>query len=161
MYAFQEENGHKLSGGDINTMWVRNCYGGEVVTDIGDNLVSCSGYVVGTASQMKSYMGVMAKQLLSHASCESNGIDQGIHNVMVYSQVGKDINFVVEPNRKEVLTMGYIEAATLQQQFHVDNNSATATAAVTCVENCNNKLSTVVHQCVGFTASPLSMRREP
>ena len=55
---------------------------------------------------MREYLALLAGELESHKSCESNGIDQGIHNVLVYKT--RPALFDLHPNRERVLTMGYV-----------------------------------------------------
>jgi len=106
VHVFLEENGHFLNSGDFNTIWIRKCYTNDMIKKIGSRPVSCSGVVLGGWEKMKEYLKLMTSELDSHRFCESNGIDQGIHNVLVYNK-RQDL-FKIHKNGGIVLTMGYM-----------------------------------------------------
>ena len=106
VHAFLEENGHFLNSGDFNTIWIRKCYTNDMIKKIGSRPVSCSGVVLGGWEKMKEYLKLMTSELDSHRFCESNGIDKGIHNVLVYNK-RRDL-FKIHKNGGIVLTMGYM-----------------------------------------------------
>jgi hypothetical protein len=80
-----EEPSIRIGSEPYNSMWVKDCYGATVLSAIGQNTVSCSGYVIGSALEMDQYVDAMAAELAKHGACESNGIDQGVHNVLLYA----------------------------------------------------------------------------
>ena len=78
-----------------NGKWVEECFGHQVLTDIGDNSIICSGVSLGTMDAVLDYLDNMNDiitgahktdigQLSKFPTCERNGVDQGAHNVLVY-----------------------------------------------------------------------------
>ena len=82
-----EEPSIRIGSEPYNSKWVKDCYGAAVLSAIGQNTVSCSGYLIGSAVEMGQYVDAMAAELVKHGVCESNGIDQGVHNVLLYAAV--------------------------------------------------------------------------
>lgn len=76
----------KLGSEPYNAKWVKDCYGASILSRISSNTVSCSGYLIGSALEMGHYVDQMAAELVKHGKCESNGIDQGVHNVLLYTR---------------------------------------------------------------------------
>ncbi len=72
-----------------NSGWIRSCWGDQVLADTSINDVICSGIVAGTYAEMLLYLKAFSKKILApdFAACERNGVDQGIHNVLVYKKM--------------------------------------------------------------------------
>jgi hypothetical protein len=53
---------------------------------VSDRPIICSGISLGTIDEMTEYIKLMTEKILSpdFAKCERNGVDQGIHNVLVH-----------------------------------------------------------------------------
>ena len=78
-----------------NGKWVEECFGNQVLNDIGNNNIICSGVSLGTMTAVFDYLVKMNDiitgahktdigQLSKFPTCERNGVDQGAHNVLVY-----------------------------------------------------------------------------
>jgi hypothetical protein len=105
--VFLEEPGRKLNSGDFNTKWIRDCFGEPMLRRIGHHTVSCSGYVRGQTAAVARYLRQMVHEI---AICprESNGIDQGVHNVLVRTKADS-LGIRVFPNGGDVWTLGYVD----------------------------------------------------
>lgn len=83
-----------------NSGWVKDCFGAGVLQDIGSKGIICSGVSAGTAGAVLDYLRIMSdivsggqQQPQQHVpavnnrfpSCERNGVDQGVHNVLVHT----------------------------------------------------------------------------
>eukprot|EP01037_Dinobryon_pediforme_P032618 gene32618-37651_t len=86
-----------ISGLDIgscgwNSGWVKDCFGEQVLMKIGKQPIICSGITIGSMDKMFDYISMMSSILLgeseldnSFPQCERNGVDQGVHNVLVHT----------------------------------------------------------------------------
>ena len=83
VHVFDEKQGITIGAESWNAGWVRDCYGAEGLSFIAQTQVTCSGFVVGDANAIVRYVNAMASELVAHAACERNGVDQGLHNVLV------------------------------------------------------------------------------
>ena len=69
-----------------NSGWIRDCFGNEMVQKVGRETVSCSGTTLGTwAAALAVSEAHLAPSSASTRACERNGIDQGVHNVIVHT----------------------------------------------------------------------------
>ena len=81
----------------FNGGWIRSCYGDEALSRVGTNTVSCSGTTMGVRDAIVVYTHLMTQQLnptvryginttvTSNKGCLSLGMDQGLHNYLLYS----------------------------------------------------------------------------
>ena len=75
-----------------NSNWIRDSFGEEVLKYTKFFPISCSGISMGVTFRMVEYFNKMARVLLGEyaclpgkfPSCERNGVDQGIHNVLLH-----------------------------------------------------------------------------
>ena len=68
-----------------NSGWLQRAYGEEMPIKMGNNIVSCSGTIIGGAKQFKIYLNT----LLGHKPFWLNGrhsLDQAYHNYLLYSK---------------------------------------------------------------------------
>lgn len=78
-----------------NGGWVRDCFSTDVYAQVADKPIICSGVSAGTTGAVRTYLRLM-NDVLTNAgltdlsrsarfpSCERNGVDQGVHNVLVH-----------------------------------------------------------------------------
>ena len=83
--AFSEQRPRTIRECGWNSKWVSACFGDEGLNKVGDNVISCSGTVLGTWDDALAYAGLLADLIESRPDCEQNGIDQGIHNYYLFS----------------------------------------------------------------------------
>ncbi len=89
-----------------NGGWVKSCFGERMLKQIGHNHIICSGVSVGTMDVVYEYINIM-KEIMNGGKglsqdvkqnylklgqspilfpqCERNGVDQGVHNVVIYN----------------------------------------------------------------------------
>ena len=78
-----------------NGKWVEECFGKEILKEIGDNNIICSGVSIGSMDAVFKYLINMNDLITGEKktsvgkyskfpTCERNGVDQGAHNVLVY-----------------------------------------------------------------------------
>lgn len=98
--AFKEEEAPKLGDCAWNAGWVRDCFGVGLLEVIKGSDISCSGVLLGTAPAIYTYIDLMAATLqgrspLTHMfpQCERNGVDQGVHNVLLHSGLIPELRF--------------------------------------------------------------------
>ena len=93
-----------------NSGWVKDCFGPQMLAEIGSQGIICSGVSVGTAAAAAEYIGIMDSIITGQNNnnggygyvstgdsavkvkvagkfphCERNGVDQGTHNVLVHT----------------------------------------------------------------------------
>mmetsp|Transcript_21615 Transcript_21615/g.30983 ORF Transcript_21615/g.30983 Transcript_21615/m.30983 type:complete len:498 (+) Transcript_21615:3-1496(+) len=106
--VFQGVESMKISQCGWNSAWVSDCFGKEILNSIGNNPIICSGVTSGFREAVITYTSYMSGLILSSKeeldlannmilskimkasifpSCERNGVDQGIHNVLIHSNV--------------------------------------------------------------------------
>jgi hypothetical protein len=77
-----------------NSGWVKDCFGPQVLRDIGSSNIICSGVSAGTTGAVTEYVRTMSDIFKGTAQgelkgqfpqCERNGVDQGAHNVLVHT----------------------------------------------------------------------------
>ncbi len=93
--AFRGVESKKISECGWNSGWIRDCFGQSTVTTFGNEQIICSGFSAGTIDSVLPYLKKMSditkgnslgKGFPSHnfPQCERNGVDQGVHNVLVH-----------------------------------------------------------------------------
>lgn len=118
----------------FNSKWIKRLFGRKTLKEIGDNSISCCGTVLGTVDGMNHYLQKMLKigEAGNARAMRIMGIDQGIHNFMLYTGILDD--FEILENRVLVNTMGHVD----QGQFSQNADGL--------VENREGSISPVVHQ---------------
>jgi hypothetical protein len=94
----------------INSRWIREYFGEEILREIGGNLIVCSGTTLGDYDSIIRYLEEFLLTLRQARSIPWRvGFDQGVHNYLAYKKLTGSITFC--PNREsEVFTMGFIRA---------------------------------------------------
>lgn len=67
-----------------NAPWVRDIYGDDVLDQIGDNIVSCSGTTIGSLEAISQYLDLMCTEMTQRKVDLRFNCDQGIHNYIVW-----------------------------------------------------------------------------
>ena len=97
-YAFQGVETVAIKDCGWNAGWVRDCFGPEVLARIGSNKIICSGVSMGDMQSVFAYLQLMDDVIMARAKsatsqgakfpqCERNGVDQGLHNVLVHERL--------------------------------------------------------------------------
>jgi len=107
--AFVEEP-WLTQGADVNSSrWLRDLYGEEMVRLLGEKYLICSGTILGDYQSICDYLDVFLLSLPDARSVMRMGLDQGIHNYLIYTGKLKDVTLY--PNRtSEVLTIGLVKS---------------------------------------------------
>ena len=124
-----------------NSMWIRDCYGRDVLESIRNATISCSGTTLGPLSGMLVYMNDMCSEIArTQFACN----DQGNHNYLVQTKylprVGIDspaFHVALVPNSLSPLyTVGIAQPSALP--FHWNGSHI--------VRNSSRPLPPVIHQ---------------
>lgn len=89
-YAFHGVESRSIGQCGWNGGWIRDCFGPEILQEMYDKAIICSGISIGYINEVKEYLKLMTKTILSTSgnpdftSCERNGVDQGVHNVLLH-----------------------------------------------------------------------------
>lgn len=95
-------------GKDINSCrWLSELFGDEIVRQLADTTLICSGTIMGDSRRMQEYLDVFMLALSRARSVMRMGMDQGLHNYLLYTGLMEEVTMCA--NREcEVLTMGLI-----------------------------------------------------
>jgi hypothetical protein len=102
--TFRESEYLSIQDCQWNSQWIKDCFDEELYDEVADKPIINSGVVIGTADAIYDYAVIMEDVVLglnkttwsTHAhtrfpSCERNGVDQGVHNVLVHTHaLGND-----------------------------------------------------------------------
>lgn len=93
LHIFNGVESKNINGCGWNSGWIKDCFGTTTLGKVGSNSIICSGVTAGTAQSIRDYVermflvitGVDNKLGGKFPQCERNGVDQGVHNVLVHS----------------------------------------------------------------------------
>lgn len=87
LYVFNGVESKTIGEDGWNGGWVKDCFGQETFNKIFSNKIICSGVSVGSADAVLPYIDQMAATMTTDdfAKCERNGVDQGVHNVLLHT----------------------------------------------------------------------------
>ncbi|SOB59959.1 conserved protein of unknown function [Pseudodesulfovibrio profundus] len=92
----------------FNSRWVQEHMGEEALAAVSDNTISCSGTTVGDHESMVEYLERMTNRFLPFAGGECmGGFDQGVHNVLIRTDLLPDVT--LHENGNPILTLGYYQ----------------------------------------------------
>ena len=83
VHCFLEDDRHTLGSEKFDRGWILTAYGNETLAEIGEKPISCSGITIGSSDAIAGYVRVMVSELLGLRD-QYAGIDQGVHNYVVY-----------------------------------------------------------------------------
>ena len=97
-YTFKGVEDKKIRACGWNGKWIQDCFSDSTYENVADNNIICSGVSMGDIDSVTEYLrlmssiisssGVESKQLGSRfPQCERNGVDQGVHNVLVHKKL--------------------------------------------------------------------------
>lgn len=111
---FMEDAKTAIGQSTANSLWIRDVYGPQVLAQLSQYPISCSGTTMGSQAAILRYL----EKLLSYARpdlmprlVERRGHDQGIHNYILHTGQLPDITRV--QNGVHVLTLGVISEGEL------------------------------------------------
>jgi hypothetical protein len=134
LFVFAEDQSVAIGNCAANSLWVRESFGTHKLSEIRDQRISCSGTTMGSYSGIMRYLSTMI-EAATRANPESlgiDGIDQGIHNVIIHDGALKDFRLI--ENQRLVATLGHTKA---------DRLSLSAEGKVI---NADGTMSAVIHQ---------------
>lgn len=89
-----------------NGHWIRGHQGNEILAQIADEPISCSGTTVADHDGMVRYLETLTAALVPFTDSERMaGYDQGVHNVLIHT--GRLAGVELHDNSGPVLTLGY------------------------------------------------------
>jgi hypothetical protein len=82
-----ETRSYTIASEPHNQHWIRQAYGPEMLTRIGQNPVSCVGVTYGDGASLSAYLDLMTAEILRlpAAAARRGGADTAIHNVLVWT----------------------------------------------------------------------------
>jgi hypothetical protein len=103
LWVFGEDKYNPIENCGWNSRWIKDCFHPRIYISVKDQPIICSGVLVGHSGPMKTYLQIMSSILLGEQlpelsqkfpdvsgsltnfpTSERNGVDQGVHNVIVH-----------------------------------------------------------------------------
>ena len=133
LHVFEEDAAVTVGQCAVNTAWIRSCFDADTAARLAPHPILCSGTTLGAPDAVALYLDRMHAQL-SDAACEANGVDQGIHNVLVRRDLvpaasGVRVHFHTNA-RGPIATMGYMRTADTDYAGRVLNEDGVPYAIV-------------------------------
>jgi hypothetical protein len=110
--CFLEDERETLGTQHYNREWLLAAYGEEALRTLGDKAISCSGVTIGPREPMLAYLRVMTRELLQ-LSRQSVGIDQGVHNYVVYNGLVPNVR-LFRNGEGPVLTLALVPRSEIE-----------------------------------------------
>jgi hypothetical protein len=126
--VFLEDAAQHLEHDAFNSRWIADLFGSARLAEIGSNVISCSGTVIGSREAMLRYLSRMAAAI--HWRRRPLGChDQGIHNHLLRAGQLAPVQ-VVRNEHGRVLTMGAMKTYRQDEFGRVLNADGTVPAVV-------------------------------
>jgi hypothetical protein len=93
MVAFLETTDMLIGVELVNTGWMRENYGEQMVSKLAGKRTSCCGTVMGTSEGMETYLEAFAAQIMGLPSI-AHGADTSVHNVLVHDVLRERVRLV-------------------------------------------------------------------
>ena len=91
----------------INSAWIEVVYGQDVLKQLSDRHIICSGVTFGTHKAITNYLNEMCREMWKHLLSISfeSGFDQGVHNFLLHT--GKIAADLTDNRKGFIATLGY------------------------------------------------------
>lgn len=101
-YVFKGVESVTIADCGWNGRWIKDCFGDKILGQVGRQDIICSGVSIGTMGVVYEYVKMMSSILMGSKdselssqskfpTCERNGVDQGVHNVLVHKNLIRNI----------------------------------------------------------------------
>ena len=126
----------------FNSKWISGAYGKEVLDQMRDKPVICSGSTIGDAVAIEAYLRAMVAQF-DLTRCKMKGCDQGMHQVLYYANhlngvEGIDDIIVSKQGEGEINNLAAMRNSPLREQGVLVNGNI--------INWGDSSISAVVHQ---------------
>ena len=134
VFYFAEDRGVRIGNCRDNSNWVRSALGQDKLDSIAAKVISCSGITIGGYAGIMRYLATLLQMAgeADPASLRIDGIDQGLHNVLVHE--GRVANALLVENAAHVNTMGHLPGAAIRVSDRA------------IAENADGSVSAILHQ---------------
>jgi hypothetical protein len=133
LYAFLEDIHIPIAKQIVNNDWIKVCYGEQMLQQIGNKSISCSGTVLGSWPAIITYLSTMTSQFLtrSRACLIITGNDQGVHNFIIHNGLVADTTIYLIPHETGFVgTVGLPKWLTRNKFGYILNNRSEIYAVV-------------------------------
>lgn len=130
--CFLEDEREKIKDSEGTRNWIVSGFSKEAALSIDENIVSCSGVTIGKYGAVMSYLEEFIKELMM-VRTHPHGLDQGIHNYLIYNHRLKDLK-MYSNGLGPVLTMQ--QSMDIPLEFNVEG----------LVKNYDGSVPNVLHQ---------------
>lgn len=96
LYTFHGVESRTIGQCGWNGGWVKDCFGEAKLRSISTKPILCSGVSIGHFEMALAYAKQMSAVISNpdFANCERNGVDQGVHNVLVHDKRVRGVQIV-------------------------------------------------------------------
>lgn len=129
LYTLAEETVSSIGECGWNSGWIQDCFGESVYQKLRSNTISCSGVSIGSYSMALRYTKLLSDifhgdQSIINSSmfpqCERNGVDQGVHNVILGLNLLPEMKLLKEKDiRITNLQHSFLLSSSLQYEKRI------------------------------------------
>jgi hypothetical protein len=112
LLCFLEAPGRTIGQCEANSRWLADIYGAQVVQQLKDYEISCSGTTIGSHAAILKYIHLLLREARPGVLLplrRFRGHDQGIHNYLLRTGALPEARLI--PNGRHVVTVGCIASA--------------------------------------------------
>jgi hypothetical protein len=150
LYAFLEDSNWTIGkNANINSHWIRSCYGEAMFQRLSNKPISCIGTVLASWEAALAYLKLLSFEIITNktAACTGDINDQGFHNYIVHTNALKSVKLHIIPNETGFVgTVGFMTLVHRNEFGHI--------------LNAKNETYAVVHQLNRFNKLIQQMNRE-
>jgi hypothetical protein len=110
LYCFEEDKSMTLASCPINSGWLLQAYGPNVLSEIGHNTIICAGITIGSYEKIIQYLANICNELTILPPLW--GIDQAAHNVIARSHCISST--LILPNEGPVYTLELVKCENIK-----------------------------------------------
>ena len=124
----------KIKDCPYNSNWLLKTYGKEVLKNLSEKTINCSGTTLGTCEGMKSYLELMINESKKHKykkklkylltfrrDKSGRGVDQAYANFIVHNKLIKN-NFLYSNESGPIATVYYLKKLNFNQDYQLVNS---------------------------------------
>lgn len=124
-HVFQEDGEMLIEQCGWNSKWISDCFHHTIFRYVSNKYIICSGVSAGTTALVMKYLnitvslfsGMNVQNIYQHflPACERNGVDQGIHNVIIHKNLIPSIKVHTEKDKDAA----YVVNMQASQSFQI------------------------------------------
>jgi hypothetical protein len=120
--CYLESRENTIENEPFTSGWIAGIFGNDILNQMKDKPISCSGVTMGTANEFLQYLSVLT-DLLRRAPLSEHGYDQGAHNYIVHYRLCESLLLYEDSGEMVATISGYrkFKSILLDYQLRVLN----------------------------------------